>query len=116
MKLGKKSFIEDKRDLLYRNYRLAAVLPSRPKTFGHQNLISNWGMLGNDTVGDCVVAGSCHETMLWTAEGGKPATFTDANAISDYSAITGYNPNDPNTDQGTVVRDALLYRQKTGHN
>ena len=114
MKLGKKPFIEDKRDLIFKNYTIATVLPSRPKVFGHQSLISNWGMLGNDTVGDCVVAGSCHETMLWTAEGGNPAAFTDANAISDYSAITGYNPNDPNTDQGTVVREALLYRKKTG--
>jgi hypothetical protein len=114
MKLGKKPFVVDKRDLIFKNYTIAAVLPARPKVCGHQTLISDWGMLANDTVGDCVIAGSCHETMLWTVEGGQPATFTDTNAISDYSAITGYNPNDPNSDQGTVVREALLYRQKTG--
>lgn len=114
MKLGKKPFQADKRDLLFKNYKVAAALPARPKSFGHQALISDWGMLGNDAVGDCVVAGGCHETMLWTAEGGKPAAFTEDNALSDYGAITGYDPQDPSSDQGTVIRTALLYRKKDG--
>jgi len=114
MKLGKKPFIGDKRDLVFKNYTIATVLPTRPKIFGHYNLISNWGVLGNDSVGDCTCAGADHETMLWTLEGGKPAAFTSQNTISDYSAITGYTPSDPNTDQGALVRDVLLYRQKTG--
>lgn len=113
MKLGRKPYIPSKKDLLYRNYR-GAALPPIPKSFGHQSLVSNWGMLGNDTVGDCVIAGADHETMLWTEEGSSESSFTTANAISDYSAITGYNPNDPNTDQGTDVRIALKYRQNTG--
>ncbi|AFM40840.1 hypothetical protein Desaci_1863 [Desulfosporosinus acidiphilus SJ4] len=113
MKFGRKPFIPNEKDLLYRNYRRTA-LPPIPPSFGHQNLISDWGLLGNDTVGDCVIAGADHETMLWTAEGSVEASFTAANAMSDYSAITGYNPNDPNTDQGTEVRTALQYRQKTG--
>lgn len=114
MKLGKKPFIEDKRDLLFKNYTDATVLPTRPKTFGHYNLVSDWGVLGNDSVGDCTCAGADHETMLWTLEGGNPAAFTPQNTIADYSAITGYIPSDPNTDQGAFVRDVLLYRQKTG--
>lgn len=113
MKLGKKPYIPSKKDLLYRNYR-GVTLPPIPKSFGHQSLVSNWGMLGNDNVGDCVIAGADHETMLWTAEGSTEASFTVANAISDYSAITGYNPSDPNTDQGTDVRTALQYRRNTG--
>lgn len=88
----------------------------------YQNLI--YGMLGNgpdDSVkkgfqgaGCCVWSGAGHETILWTNEAGHPIKFTGANIISDYSACTGYNINDPNTDQGTDVRTALLYRQKTG--
>ncbi|WP_407308123.1 hypothetical protein [Desulfosporosinus sp. SB140] len=113
MKLGKRPYIPSEKDLLYRNYR-GTTLPPIPASFGHQSLVSDWGMLGNDTVGDCVIAGSDHEAMLWTAEGSTEASFTVSNAISDYSAITGYNPNDPNTDQGTDVRTALQYRQKTG--
>jgi hypothetical protein len=59
--------------------------------------------------------------MLWTLESRQPAAFTGATAIAAYTAVTGYNPNaplDPNgenpTDNGTNVRDALKYRQKTG--
>lgn len=113
MKLGKKPYVHNPKTLLFKNYKTATI-PTPPATFGHQNLITNWGMLSNDTVGDCVIAGADHESMLWTAEGSTEAQFTDANAISDYSAITGYNPNDPNTDQGTDVQTAMEYRQNTG--
>jgi hypothetical protein len=115
-KLGKKPYVKDRRDLLYKNYRETATLPPIPATFGHYNMIdpSTWGMLGNDTVGDCVVAGGAHETIMWTKEGSIQTAFTPANVLSDYSAITGYNPNNPNSDQGTEPRVSYLYRQKTG--
>jgi hypothetical protein len=130
-KLGKKPATYDARDFLFAKYRTTAPLPPFPANFGHENLVAadGWQMLGNgpdDTVspgyggaGDCVWAGADHETMLWTLEGGvRAARFTGANAIADYSAVTGYDPAnaaDPNpTDQGTDVRKALSYRQKTG--
>ena len=69
---------------------------------------------GFQGAGDCVFAGGAHETMLWTLEGGNPASFTGANVITDYSAVTGYKLNDPDSDHGTDVRHALRYRQKTG--
>ena len=126
LKLGKKAATYDKRDFQFAHYRTLAPLPPYPVQFGHEALIAAkaWLMLGNGPdnsvtdgfqgAGDCVFAGADHETMLWTTETGKPAKFTGANAIADYSAVTGYNPNDPNTDQGTNVRDALKYRRKTG--
>jgi hypothetical protein len=133
LKLGKKPATYDKRDLLFAQFRTAEALPSHPKHFGHEKLIQAkaWQMLGNgpdDTVGqgfggagDCVFAGGDHETMLWTLETGKVTKFTGANAIADYSAVTGYDPKAPPdengdnpTDQGTNVRDALNYRLKTG--
>jgi len=133
LKLGKKTATYDKRDLLFAQYRTAAALPSHPKHFGHEKLVeaNAWQMLGNgpdNTVsngfngaGDCVFAGGDHETMLWTLESGAPATFTGANSITDYRAVTGYDPNAPldaqgnnPTDQGTNTRDALKYRQDTG--
>lgn len=113
-KFGRQPFIKDERDLHYRNYR-ATALPPIPVSFGHQGLIADWGMLGNDSVGDCTCAGADHGIMLWTAEGSnQAATFTAANTISDYSAITGYNPNDPNSDQGAQIRNVLSYQLKTG--
>jgi len=115
LKLGKLPHRHDPRDLLLTRY--TADLPPLPAgPLGHDGLLpaDGWGMLGNDTVGDCVFAGSDHEHMLWNAEAGKTVTFTTANALADYSAVTGYNPNDPNTDRGTDMRNAMLYRQQTG--
>ena len=77
-------------------------------------MISDWEMLANDTVGDCVIAGGMHETMLWTANGSTQASVSTAAAIKNYSAITGYDPKDPSTDQGTDMQAAASYRRKTG--
>jgi hypothetical protein len=62
----------------------------------------DWGMLGNDAVGDCVIADNGHKVMLWSANrpGGKMIMPTTAEILAYYSALTGYDPSDPNTDQG----------------
>jgi hypothetical protein len=96
--------------------KLATYLPTvkPPTSYGHQSLVSVWGMLGNDQYGDCVWAGAGHETMLWNREASNIVTFTDKSVLSDYSKVTGFNPNDPNTDQGTDMQVAASYRKKTG--
>lgn len=95
----------------------APKLPTPPASFGHENLMpkGQWFMLSNDRWGDCVWAGAAHEHMLWTLEGGTPrAHFTSKDVLSDYSAVTGFNPLKPATDQGTDMQVAAAYRQKTG--
>lgn len=95
-------------------YNLSA-LPTPPAVFGRPWRVHAWGMLGNDRFGDCVWAGAAHETMLLEADAStEVATFTSANVLSDYSACTGFNGNDPTTDQGTSVADAASYRRQTG--
>lgn len=91
-----------------------STLPIPPIKYGHFANLTAWGMLGNDQYGDCVFAGAAHETMLWNAEANKNVVFTDKSVLSDYSAVTGFNPNDPNTDQGTDMQLAASYRRKTG--
>jgi hypothetical protein len=92
----------------------AALLPAPPAVFGHQALVTDWGVLGNTQWGDCVFAGAAHEHELWTRAGGAvPANFTDANALSDYAAVTGFAYTDA-TDNGTDMADAASYRRKTG--
>jgi hypothetical protein len=116
LKLGKTKATYDKRDLHFSHYKISNKLPIRPKRFGHEKLIPNdsWGLLGNDKFGDCVFAGAAHETMLWNAECGKLIDFDSQSVLSDYSAVTGFNPKNPNTDNGTNVRDALNYRRNIG--
>jgi hypothetical protein len=66
-------------------------------------------MYGNDTVGDCVEAEMLHTVGVLTGNAGSGAVFTTDQAISLYSSITGYNPSDPSTDQGTDIPTALSY-------
>jgi hypothetical protein len=59
-------------------------------------------------------AGAAHETMLLAKLGGSETSFTDANVLSDYSAVTGFNADDLGTDQGTDMQQAARYRRLTG--
>ena len=115
-KLGKKPATRDSRDLCFAQYQTVSTVkfPPLPPKFGHEDLIKVWGMLGNDTVGDCAFAAGAHVSMEQTACGGHPASFDTKGVLSDYSAVTGYNPNDPASDQGTNVRDLLNYWRKVG--
>jgi hypothetical protein len=122
LKTGKLPFVADERDLKLSDY--LSALPTPPADFGHEDLVTDWGMLGNgpdDSVepgfggaGDCVFAGGDHETLMLGAEGSHHPTFTGAQAIADYSAVTGYVLGDESTDRGTDVREALKYRKATG--
>lgn len=117
LKLGKKPATHDKRDLLFSDYREPGALPPHPNSYGFGNLIpkNSWSMLGNDKAGDCVWASAAHQTMLWNAAVKAPVTlFTEESVLSDYSAVTGYDPISGANDDGTNIRDALKYRQKTG--
>lgn len=114
-KLGKKPYRIDFRDLKFKKYVKPERLPPLPKPpFGHSGLIKNWRILANDRLGDCVVAGSCHSSMLDNMEAGRTVTFTDQNAIDVYSSACGYNQSDPSSDQGCEIRTVLKYTQQTG--
>lgn len=116
MKLGLLPFSQSPKDFQFSTYRTDAPLPKHPKSFGHENLIKEWGMMGNDQYGDCVLAGATHEEMLWIAESGGDPTglFNEETALQAYSEVTGFRRDDPSTDQGTDMRAAANFRRKTG--
>jgi hypothetical protein len=99
---------------MFDTYFSASDLPMPPLMFGKPWLVNEWNIFSNDKVGDCVLAGAAHETILWRAEAGTPVEFTDASVLSDYSAVTGYDPANPDSDQGTDMQVAASYRLKTG--
>lgn len=114
-KLGKKPARPGAVKFKFANYVDKSKLPTPPKSFGHVKLPSPWGMLANDQVGDCVIAGAAHETMAWNYMGsGTVPRFTDESILRIYSELTGYNPSDPNSDQGTDMSAAADYRRRTG--
>jgi hypothetical protein len=75
---------------------------------------SAWGILGNDQYGDCAEAGILHLIQGQSSNTGNPLSATTDQALALYTAVTGFNPNDPNTDQGTVLTDLLSYIHKNG--
>jgi hypothetical protein len=99
--------------LLFGDYAKPS-LPQRPDQFGHDSLVAEWHMLGNDRVGCCAWSGAAHETYLWTASAGQRARITTADVLADYAEATGYMLGDPSTDQGTDMQAAASYRRKTG--
>lgn len=114
MKLGKKPARTGAVTFKLTDFVDMAVLPKPPASFGHEGAINQWGALGNHDYGDCVWAGAAHETMLWCAEANHTVNFSDQSVLSDYSAVTGFNPADPNSDRGTDMEEAAKYRRTTG--
>ena len=80
---------------------------------GHADAIQPQ-MFMNDEIGDCAIAGSIEEIRLANALQGVTVNFTDQTAVENYHNITGYNPDDPDSDQGTDVHELYEYRQTEG--
>lgn len=116
LKLGKRPARKGAISLKFADLVQQTELPKPPRFFGHEALMDcPWGMLGNDRFGDCVMAGAAHETMMWSREGEAPdALFTEDNVLEDYGAVTGFSPNDPDSDQGTDMQEAASYRRRVG--
>jgi len=94
---------------------LGAITPPASADWSKNIPAANWGMLGNDQVGDCVAAGAYHAQQLFEYDAQNVATgFTTANALTMYSAISGYTPSNPNSDVGATLQSGLQYWQQTG--
>ena len=115
LKLGKQPAAPRPTDFKFSQFAAGIQLPSVPSRFGHGTAYSDWKMLGNDQYGDCVWAGAAHEHMLLNKVIHQTdVSFDNTSVLGDYSAATGFEPNDPNTDNGTDVHQALDYRRKVG--
>jgi hypothetical protein len=122
-KLGKQPARAGAVKLRFADYADTATLPTPPASFGHDRLVGSWGMLLNDRIGDCAIAGALHETMLWNLEAGVALPITNKSALTNYENVTGYKPGPelenpdapPNpTDQGTDIPTLIKYRYTTG--
>jgi len=90
-------------------YYAAGPLPKPPASVAVPS-VAAWGMLSNDTLGDCGVAGLEHGFMaaaVDTSEAETPATA--AQAASYYLTYTG------GQDSGVVLSDYLAYVKKNGY-
>lgn len=108
VKLGKKPARQDPRTLKLAKYFLP-TLPPAPESLSWITGMSGWGMLGNDTLGDCTIADIAHGLQVAMGNVGFAwdASVSEAEAIKYYELWCGYNPADPSTDQGGVILDEL---------
>jgi hypothetical protein len=115
LKLGKQAAKHDPRTLLLASY-MTPALPAPPASCDLTAKVgANWGMMGNDQIGDCTCAAAGHLIMEWTANAKKKMiTPTDKQIIAAYSAITGYNPVTGANDNGAQEIDVLNYWRQTG--
>lgn len=112
-RLGKLPARPDPRDFKLKSY-LNRKLPTPPYEFGHSDLIEEWGMLANDRLGLCVLAGFAHQQMVASAEGGQLQKYNDDAVIKAYCEAAGYDPRYPWTDCGTNVRAGYKYWKSKG--
>ena len=116
MKLGKLAKRHDPRTLKLSNYvsKAGIVIPTQPLTEDWMSKVQEWGMMVNDQVGDCAVAGPGHIILRDTTYQGAPFRPSDAQIIKAYSDISGYNPSTGDNDNGCVILDVLNYWRKIG--
>lgn len=112
MKLGRKAIKTDSRTLMLANY-LTPALPAPPTTADWTKGITGWGMMMNDQLGDCTIAGVGHAVQVWTANTGTIVTVPDVTIEGYYETWDGYVPSDPSTDHGGVELDVLNDWQKS---
>lgn len=86
------------------------TVPEPPESVDWSGGRAYWGMMQNDRLGCCTAAGAAHAVQVWTQNAaGAMFTAPDQDVVSFYEASTGYNPLDPDTDQGGVAADVLKY-------
>jgi hypothetical protein len=90
-------------------------LPPATGVIDRCSQVTDWQMALNDQVGDCTIAGACHMFAAMAVYGGHPEPlFSDQEITTAYSAVSGYVPGDPSTDNGADMQTVLAYLQATG--
>jgi len=93
------------------------ILPIPPRAVDYTNkaLPSLNKVYLNDQLGDCVIAGGSHMRGITSGNAtGTPVLFTPSEIIAMYSAIGGYVPGNPATDNGCDENTAGSYWMSTG--
>jgi hypothetical protein len=102
-KLGRKPAVSDLRVPYLHTLALAKTLPPPPEWVNWYADVGDWSALGNDVAGCCVEAMAGHAVQQFASYADRVVVPTAAESLALYSEITGYDPTNPASDQGTVV-------------
>jgi hypothetical protein len=111
-RLGRKAIKTDTRTLQLARY-MTTELPAPPAARDWTGGLKDWGMMLNDTLGDCTIAGCGHAIQVWTKNATNETTVNDNAVLTAYEQWDGYDPNDVTTDQGGVELDVLTNWRKS---
>jgi hypothetical protein len=107
VRLGKRAPKLDRRTLRFATY-VTAALPTPPVEVDLHADVTDWGMLGNDSWGDCTLAAYGHTVQAWSEEAsGQMAIVTAQQVLAAYHILS---PND----EGAYCLDALNYCRDPG--
>jgi hypothetical protein len=101
--LGKLPAVADTRVPMLAHRMDLSALPTLPQQCAWYADLPDAGvpMLGNDTFGCCVEASICHYLQEAALYQGVTVTPSEAECLKIYSDVTGFDPTNPATDQGT---------------
>lgn len=85
-----------------------------PPVLDRSHLNPSFKMFFNDTIGDCTCAAVYNTLIAWQSLVDSSIAIPEVLAVELYSAITGYTPDNPQTDQGAAEDDVLAYGVKNG--
>ena len=107
VRTGRKAIKTDSRTLKLGNY-LTSALPDPPASVDWtKKITAPWGMMLNDQLGDCTIAGCGHAIQTWTSNFGSEQTISDDDVKAAYSKWDGYVDGDSSTDNGGIELDVL---------
>src|SRR4029077_12703859 len=92
--------------------QLTAQLPPPPLSTNYSTSLHKLSVMANDTTSDCTCAAIGHAIELWTAVTGAEVVLSDDVILNLYASSCGYVRGDPNTDNGGVASEVLLYWYK----
>jgi hypothetical protein len=88
--------------------RLGTLPPSPASVDWTVGVNPDFGTMLNDQLGDCTIAAAFHAMQIWSAHGRSlELTEPDPKVLTTYEQFCGYNPSDPNTDQGGIEQTVL---------
>lgn len=117
-KLGKKAgVVEDPRTFKLKPLLDVTDLPPIMDVWRIAKLLHDWPVFKNDDYGDCTCAslvGHRVRAQEWSSGRRDKIPVSDKDVLSVYSAVTGFDPEDPTTDNGAYLIDVLRYVRRYG--
>lgn len=117
LRLGKKlGVVQDPRTFKLKRFLDDEVLPTPPKSSRIAHNTYEFPMFANDTYGDCTCAAHGHRVVIQerSSSQSRKVTLTNEDILAAYSAVTGFDRNRPETDNGAYMLDVLNHMRHVG--